>query len=221
MQLIPTLVIPTVVTCDASAGQPARRPRRRRGAQTDQAIIEAALAMFAESGIQGLCIEAVAARAGVGKGTIYRRWRTKEDLLVDALATLKRPLPEQAGISVRDDLITLLQAACDDMADRRHVRAAALLYGEGFKYPRVAARFAETVVEPRREVFRSVLRRGIETGEIRPDIDVDIAALFTLIGAVHAKTDGGMDDIPPGYATQIVDQVLQGIALRSDRSFVS
>ncbi|HEY4851574.1 MAG TPA: helix-turn-helix domain-containing protein, partial [Streptosporangiaceae bacterium] len=86
---------------DAGPGQAAspdpahhRRPGRPRSEQADRAIIEAALSLFAESGPDGLCIEQVAARAGVGKATIYRRWPGKEDLLLDALAALKTPLPE-------------------------------------------------------------------------------------------------------------------------------
>src|SRR5215467_6175875 len=76
-----------------------RRPGRPRSERADQAIIDAALSLFAESGPEGLCIERVAARAGVGKATIYRRWPGKEDLLLDAIAALKAPMPEPAGRS--------------------------------------------------------------------------------------------------------------------------
>ncbi len=190
-----------------------RRPGRPRSEQADRAIIEAALAIFAESGVEGLCIEAVAARAGVGKSTIYRRWPGKEELLVDALAALKTPLPEPSGVSVREDLIGLLQVICADMADPRRARAVTLLHGEGHRYRRLSARFIETVVEPRREVFRRVLRRGIETGEIRSDADVD-TALFMMTGAAQVKGRGGAGAIPDGYAERIVDQLLQGLAPR-------
>ena len=192
-----------------------RRPGRPRSQQADRAIIDAALGLFAESGVEGMCIEAVAARAGVGKSTIYRRWPGKEDLLVDALATLKTPLPEPSGMSVREDLLALLRVMCDDMSDPRRVRAAALLHGEGAKYPRLMARFVEVVAEPRREVFRTVLRRGVETGELRADTDVD-AALFMMIGAVQARIRGHkhIDPIPPGYADRVVDQLLRGLTPR-------
>ena len=79
---------------DSGAGA-SRRPGRPRSEEADRAIIDAALDLFAESGAGGLCIEAVAARAGVGKSTIYRRWPGKEDLLVDALATLKARCPSR------------------------------------------------------------------------------------------------------------------------------
>ena len=69
----------------ADAAPEPRRPGRPRSEQADQAILSAALDLFAESGPDALCIEQVAARAGVGKATIYRRWPGKEDMLVDAL----------------------------------------------------------------------------------------------------------------------------------------
>ena len=98
--------------CRAASGC-VTAPGRPRSEQADRAIIDAALSLFAESGPDGLCIEKVAARAGVGKATIYRRWPGKEDLLLDAIAALKTPLPEPRGRSVREDLVALLDAMCE------------------------------------------------------------------------------------------------------------
>jgi AcrR family transcriptional regulator len=190
-----------------------RRPGRPRSERADQAIIDAALSLFAESGPEGLCIERVAARAGVGKATIYRRWPGKEDLLLAAIAAVKAPLPEPAGVSVRADLEDLLASMCRSAADPRLAREFALLLGEGAKYPRLMARYRETVIEPRREVFRSVLRRGVATGELRADTDVE-AALFMLIGAVIARSRYELDSIPPRYAERVVGELLQGLAPR-------
>jgi AcrR family transcriptional regulator len=190
-----------------------RRPGRPRSEQADQAIIDAALSLFAESGPEGLCIERVAAKAGVGKATIYRRWPGKEDLLLDAIAALKVPLPEPAGRSAREDLVTLLGVMCHETADPRRARQFALLLGEGSKYPRLMARYVETVLEPRREVIREVLRQGIASGELRPDLDVD-AALFMLIGAVVARRGQEQHAVPPDYAERVVDELLRGLAAR-------
>jgi AcrR family transcriptional regulator len=206
------MTMPAAMTGTSATGAAAaRRPGRPRSERADRAIIDAALALFAEEGPQGLCIERVAARAGVGKATIYRRWPGKEDLLLDAIAALKEPLPEPAGESVRGDLVTLLGAICTETADPRRAREFALLLGEGAKYPRLMARYRDTVVEPRREVIRAVLRRGIATGELRPDTDVD-AALFMLTGAVIAR--GKFDDIPPGYVERVVGELLRGLTPR-------
>jgi AcrR family transcriptional regulator len=190
-----------------------RRPGRPRSERADRAIIEATLSLLAESGAAGLCIEKVAARAGVGKATIYRRWPGKEDLLLDAIACLKKPLPEPRGLAVRDDLLALIEAMCEQFADPCHMREFALLLGEGSAYPRLMTRYTETVIEPRREVIRTVLRRGIATGELRADIDVD-AALFMMIGAVLAGSRYGDAPVEPGYAGRVVDEMLSGIAAR-------
>lgn len=200
----------------AAGAEPAPRPRRPgrpRSEQADQAIIDAALCVFAEHGVEGLCIEKVAAKAGVGKATIYRRWPGKEDLLLDALAALKTPLPEPRGDSVREDLVALMQTMASDYADPRRAREFALLLGEGAKYPRLMAKYTGTVLEPRREVIRSVLRRGIASGELRPDVDVDVA-LFMLTGAVIARGKDQPEAISASYAQRVVDELLAGLAPR-------
>ena len=190
-----------------------RRPGRPRSERAERAIIEAALSVFAESGTEGLCIEKVAARAGVGKATIYRRWPGKEDLLLDAIGALQNPLPEPAGESVRQDLVVILNAMRDSVADPRRAREFALLLGEGAKYPRLMARYVETMLEPRREVIRSVLRRGVAAGELRPDADIEVA-LFMLTGAVLARGKYDPGSFPPGYVERVVDELLRGLAPR-------
>ena len=190
-----------------------RRPGRPRSERADRAIIDAALSVFAESGTEGLCIERVAARAGVGKSTIYRRWPGKEDLLLDAIGALQNPLPEPAGESVREDLVTILGAMRDSVADPRRAREFALLLGEGAKYPRLMARYVETMLEPRREVIRSVLRRGVAAGEQRPDAAIEVA-LFMLTGAVLARGKYDPGSFPPGYVERVVDELLLGLAPR-------
>jgi len=198
------------------AGPANRRPGRPRSEQAEQAIIDATLDLFAEQGFEGVCVEAVAARAGVGKATIYRRWPNKEELLLAAFGSLKSPFPEPKGVSVRDDLLAMVEVMCADKADPRKARRYALLLGEGEKYPRLMARYKETVVEPRRDVMRAVIRRGIETGELRPDIDVEVA-LLALTGVVLAKeksAPGDPDALNDEFAARVVDGVLLGLAAR-------
>ena len=202
---------PAGVKTDAGPAQ--RRPGRPRSERAERAIIDAALSVFAESGPEGLCIETVAARAGVGKATIYRRWPGKEDLLLDAIGSLQAPLPEPRGRSAREDLVTMLAAMRDSVADPRRAREFALLLGEGAKYPRLMARYVETMLEPRREVIRSVLRRGVATGELRASTDIE-AALFMLTGAVLARGKYDKSSMPPGYVERVVDELLLGLAPR-------
>ena len=189
-----------------------RRPGRPRSEQAEQAIIEATLDLFAEQGFEGVCVEAVAARAGVGKATIYRRWPNKEELLLAAFGSLKSPFPEPKGVSVRDDLLAMVEVMIADKADPRKSRRYALLLGEGDKYPRLMARYKETIVQPRREAMRAVIRHGVETGELRPDTDVEIAML-TLTGAIMAQEKDGILD--GDFAVRLVDGLLLGLSARS------
>jgi AcrR family transcriptional regulator len=192
-----------------ASAAPARKPGRPRSEQAEQAIIKATLELFAEKGPDGLCVEAVAARAGVGKATVYRRWKNKEDLLLAALGSLKSPLPAPATGSVRDDLIAMVTVMSQDAVDPARQRQYTLLLGEGEKYPKLMARYAETVVEPRRDLIRSVLRRGIEAGQIRPDLDIEVAML-TLTGAAMSR--GRCEIIPHDeeFAERVVNSLLRG-----------
>ena len=190
-----------------------RRPGRPRNEAAGQAMLDAALEAVAEGGLDGVTCEDVAARAGVGKATLYRRWAGKEDLLIAAFASLKSPLPEPAGESVRDDLIAMLDVMARDANDPRYARQFALLHGEGARFPRLVARYKEQVVEPRRELFRTVLRRGIATGELRDDTDVEVA-LLALTGAVMAREKHDGTPADPGFAQRVVDELLTGIAAK-------
>jgi AcrR family transcriptional regulator len=205
---------PTAAADTGRSGADHRRPGRPRSEQAEQAIIEATLDLFAEQGFEGACVEAVAARAGVGKATIYRRWPNKEELLLAAFGSLKSPYPEPGGVCARDDLVAMLSVMCADRADPRKARRYALLLGEGQKYPRLMARYKETVVEPRREAMRAVIRRGIATGELRPDTDVEIAML-TLTGACMAQDQSARETLNDEFATRLVDGLLLGVSARS------
>lgn len=191
-----------------------RSPGRPRSTRADEAIIEAVLDLLTEgTPVEALSIEAVAARAGVGKATIYRRWPNKEALLLDAIRALKGAPPRPAGQSVRSDLIMLLEAM-NRSPDRRAARIMPCLVPEVHRSP-AHYRLYQEIVEQRREVMREVLRRGIRTGELRPDIDVELT-LALLAGPMLAQKmlrwhpDLDAETMPE----RVVDAVLAGIAAR-------
>jgi len=126
---------------------------------------------------------------------------------------MKHPLPELRGGSVRDDLIALLTVVAADADDPRYAQQYALLHGAGQRYPRLVARYREQVIEPRRESVRAVLRRGIETGELRPGIDIEVAMLL-LTGAVLARGKHDPTPAAPGFVESAVDELLLGITPR-------
>jgi hypothetical protein len=113
---------------------------------------------------------------------------------------------------VRADLVALLAVIAADADDPRFAQQYALLHGAGERYPRLVARYRGQVVEPRRELVRVVLRRGIETGELRADIDVEVAMLM-LTGAVMARGKHEPTPAAPGFVDRAVDELLRGIAV--------
>jgi AcrR family transcriptional regulator len=169
--------VTTTMPGAAPADQERKSPGRPRSARADEAIIEAVLDLLADGTLaEEISIEAVAARAGVGKATIYRRWSNKEALLVDAVATIKGEPPKIAGESVRDDLVTLLRP----IATPAHTRAGKImpcLMGEMHRSPELARCF-QKITEPRRELMRQVLRRGVDAGELRADLDFELVIVM-------------------------------------------
>jgi len=136
-----------------------------------------------------------------------------EFAVLDALAALQLPLPMPRGESVRDDLTAILDAMRLESADPRRVRQIALLLGEGTRYPRLLERYVDTVVEPRRDVVRAVLRRGVATGELRESTNIEAAADL-LTGAMLARSRLRRERPERGYARRVVDELLTGLAPR-------
>jgi len=195
-----------------SAGTSAARPPGRpRSAHADEAIIEAVLNLLVEgSTVEALSMEAVATRAGVGKATIYRRWPNKEALVMDAIAALKGAYPELAGESVHDDLIALL-ASMQKPHNSRAGQIMPCLAPEMRRNPELYHRYIDWM-EQRREVMRDVLRRGVATGELIPDLDVELTlALLTGPMTLQATLNWHPRLNTEGLATRVVDTVLIGI----------
>ncbi|RFU36821.1 TetR/AcrR family transcriptional regulator [Actinomadura logoneensis] len=197
-------------SADTDESRPgAARPGRPRSERAEKAILDATIDLLAEeSGVDGVSMEAVAARAGVAKTTIYRRWPNKEALIVGALGELKGPLPELPGTTVRDDLLTLAR----HMSVERGFKASRCFWnvvGGAEKYPGLYERYRQHVLNPRRAVYRAVLRRGMERGELRGDLDVDVAVAMLVGAFAYHKPP---DPLPDGFAEKLVDTFLRGVA---------
>ena len=195
----------TVVTEGTRVGRP-------RDPKCDVAIVGATLELLAESGYGAVTMEAVAARAGVGKATLYRRFRGKEQLVVEAVATLVEPPEPVSGASVREELVALLESFRRKAHSSLSGRVFPRLVGASIDSPELMARYRERVLAPRRERVAAVLRRGVEEGVLRPDLDVDLA-IDLVIGPMAYRNMLVSGEPPPdGLADRIVDAVLAGLA---------
>lgn len=149
--------------------------RRRRGAVLERAILAAAYAELAEVGYTAFSVETVAARAGTGKASIYRRWPTKQRLVLDAMC-VALPTPEQCGIrcDLASDLTTadaLRQLARAISAVLASPAGAAMraIKCEAVVDPELARAIDERFQAPRRAALLALLERGVARGEVRPD----------------------------------------------------
>ncbi|MEU9924701.1 TetR/AcrR family transcriptional regulator [Streptomyces griseoluteus] len=192
--------------------QPAPARGRPRSEAVERAIIEGVMKLL-EDGVPlaDLSIERVARTAGVGKATIYRRWSGKEELFVDVLRTAEPPDPELPGTSMRDDLVVLLETLRRRGLASRSSAIMHNVYVQAKCSPRIWAAYEASVIAPRRALALDVLRRGQRDGELRTDIDVELANDM-FAGAMLVRTVLRPDaELPEGLAEEIVDTLLAGL----------
>ncbi|HTC79900.1 MAG TPA: TetR/AcrR family transcriptional regulator [Acidimicrobiia bacterium] len=195
-------------------GNPAvRRPGRPRSLSAHQAILDAALDLLAAEGYERMTIEAVAARAGVGKTTIYRRWASKEDLIIDAMENLISEVhPPDTG-SVRDDLVELLTQMQRVLASSRAGDVFPRMVAEVAAGSALGRAYLQRVIGPRFAMVDSILARGVRRGELSADLDLDVARDLLVGPVVVAKLTGRLTPrAAPQRAAQLVDTLLGGLA---------
>jgi AcrR family transcriptional regulator len=193
-----------------------RLPGRPRSAAADAAIIEAALRLIEEGATIGeLSIERIAREAGVGKATFYRRWSGKDALMIDVMRSLEEPSPRPAGVSVRDDLVTILELMRRRGLAKRNSALMRTVLTQMHANRKLWRAYDDHVIAARREVLYEVLRRGMASGEIRDGLDVELLAdLFT--GPMLSRTIlHERKALPEGLAERIVDTVLEGVRPRA------
>lgn len=156
----------------------ARRPGRPRDERADRAIVTATLELLADEGYHALSVEAVATRAGVGKTTIYRRWPGKRELVVDALLELNAGLPDlpPPGPTVQR-MRAVMTYLCQKDPGTLQSRIQPRMLAYRASHPELYLEYVERVVKPRRERVQAVLREGVARGDVRPDVDLELAAL--------------------------------------------
>lgn len=189
---------------------PARgRPRSERA---HQAILQATQELLLESGYAGLRLEHVAARAGVGKATIYRRWSSREELVLELVSGIGAPRPTIDDLG--DTRAALVRAVLDPIMTitttpfgptiRTLLSEIAGSGGPG-------ERFRETVVAAHRAAIETIVARGVERGDLRPDVDAPMATEMLLGPVFYRLIVGGALD--RDLAERVVDAYLAGAAV--------
>lgn len=196
-----------------------RKPGRPRSAQAHKAIIDATLELLAEEGFQGLSIEAVAARAGVGKTTIYRRWASKDELVMDAIRQVQIDVPVVDTGNFRNDLVALLKTFYQGLMDYPYSFLGKLLLKFISEYqtnPKIFQGAITQLIIPRFQRFIHMVEQGQARGEIRKDIDP--ALVLSLVSGSLFFHWIAMHNLFPTSSTsavdwveQMIDAIMQGI----------
>jgi AcrR family transcriptional regulator len=184
-----------------------------RRARSEQAILDATRALLAEVGVRGLTIEGVAARSGVAKTTIYRRWRDKDALALAAvwndLASGLQAAPDAGDTRAElrafvEPVIAILQSPLMSSV----IRGLTSQIAESGELSRV---YREQFVEPRLVQLGRVISRGIERGDLRPDTDVRLAHEL-LIGPVMYRLLYSAQPLDDGLGARVSDAVFHAFA---------
>jgi AcrR family transcriptional regulator len=199
-----------------TAKAPERPGGRPRNPDLDRAILDAAVELVAEEGYDRTSIESIAHRAGVGKPTIYRRWRSKEEIIVDALARLSDEADVLTEGTVRERLSEFVERLWA-RASHAHTDGSTLLgqvVGEIHRSPELRDAVRSTFVARRRARLAALLREGIGSGEIDPNVDVDVAvdAILSPLLARKLVTGG---TVSSAVGRTMVDLMFQGLAPRA------
>jgi AcrR family transcriptional regulator len=191
-----------------------QRPRGRpRSEKARRAILDAAIDLLLEQGLEAVSMDEVADHAGVSKATIYRWWPSKETLALDALYhewDTAPPSPPDTG-SLRGDLLALVRPWIRRARKRPYARVVAALIEETHTDPEFAKLYHERFVNPRRDPARALLRRAINRGEIPADTDVEVA-LDLLYGALFHRLLHAHAPLNDRFVENVVDATLAALA---------
>jgi AcrR family transcriptional regulator len=191
---------------------PGRRPGRPRSAEADQAIVAATVAVLMDDGYRALRMEAVVARSGVGKATLYRRFGSKAELVAHVVRHLNRGIAAPDTGSLEGDWIALADTVRSAARTTNSAVFLPRLLAESAGDPELHRIFYENLVQPRRAATREVLERAIVRGELREDLDLELA-MDVLAGPIIYRlliAGGDIEQLPD--PAEFLAFVMRGLA---------
>jgi AcrR family transcriptional regulator len=198
---------PTAALDTGATAEP-RKPGRPRSETRSQDILDAALQAFVQEGFGAMTMEGIAARAGAGKATLYRRWASKAELVADAVqqhACAEIPIVDTGD--VRRDVRTFLRALQKSVSGLDGALFLAFT-AERLRYPELADAFDRQFVAARRASMRKLIRGGVERGELPRDTDVELLA--DVGQAIILNFFTNQRSLPHDLADRVVDQFFPG-----------
>ncbi|MEU5362688.1 TetR/AcrR family transcriptional regulator [Streptomyces sp. NPDC005925] len=196
----------------------------RRSERSRRAIYDAALALVTETGYARTTIEGIAARAGVGKQTIYRWWGSKADVLLEAFLDLgdraARAAGQEGGDAIPDtgdiaaDLKAVLRTTVDELSNPAFEAPSRALAAEGLVDEQLGREFVSKLLEPSLQLYADRLRAAQDAGQVRPEVDPRIA-LELFVSPLAQRWLQRTAPISHAYTDTLVDYALHGLAPRT------
>jgi AcrR family transcriptional regulator len=159
-----------------------KQPGRPRSVQSHQAMLRSTLELLAEVGYDAVSIEAIAARAGVGKSTIYRRYTCKEDLIADAIENIREDVTIPDTDNLWGDIDALIQSAAQITLNPVGRQTVAMIVSSASSHPEFAQIYWTKYLQPRRQAFSVVLERAKARNEIPADLDPGL--IFDIMSGI-------------------------------------
>jgi AcrR family transcriptional regulator len=192
---------------------------RKRDHTRDAEIMDAALSVLAEEGYEGMTIDMVAARAKAGKATVYRRWASKEELVIDSVACMKQIDLDPASLpdtgTLKGDLLAMIKPRTIEESDRK-LRIMAGLMSMLAKDSALTGTVSEAIIAPRIAISRLFLERAIARGEIASSVDVEMLSHISQSMASY-RVLMERKPIDPDFLRSIVTGVILPAVGLSDR----
>ena len=188
-----------------------RSPGRPREERADRAIVGATLELLAEHGVRDLRMDDIADRARVGKATIYRRYRSKGELVTAAVAALVSEIRIPDTGSTQRDLLELMRSAVNVYSGSIEAAAMPSLVDAMSRDVELARAVREGFLAVRRAALHAVLERGVERGDLRADLDFELA-LDVLGGPLFYRLLVTGGPIDRALAEGVVELILRGFA---------
>lgn len=186
----------------------------RRSESSRLAILDAALALCREQGYANVTIEAIAARAGVGKQTIYRWWPSKGAVVLDAFERVAAMIPVRDTGDIRADLRAIVTRVVTLLADEDFGPHLGALMGEAQHDPAVRSALLERYLNPRRAAVVARLKAAQQAGQLPPGLDVE-GTLEVIFGPIYLRLLLRNAPLDRKFARFVVDSVLAGIEVGS------
>lgn len=189
-----------------------RRRGRPRDEAIDAAVMDAVLALVEEEGLRALTIDGIAERACASKATIYRRWASKDELVVDAVACIVNPLDLPETETIREGLLTALTHMGRAMSTTTAGQVFPWVVGEIAARSDIGQRYMDAVVRPGRHAMAIKIREGVERGELRSDLDIELAVDMLMGPILVRKLTGVTHTRDVARIERHVDYLLTGWA---------